>query len=262
MSTSRNSPNRTLSLLALAGIALSGLSLPAFASDDPYANLPSSLVLTGTVRDFKERTVSGGHADFELNPGPGFGHYMGIVANELSEDGKPVYASGGFKVTKAYKDSSGRARVSTKDYIGSLAGDVSGTLAATGGGQVTSASSFDQWFRDVEGVNASKPLSITLNRQTNSNVYTFNDKTDNAFYTGLGGFFPINGQLYGNSKNATTRTSTSPSSSSPSSSTRRAPVRPSPSPATTTCGSSSTTSSSSTSAASTPPSARPSSWIA
>jgi fibro-slime domain-containing protein len=198
MSTSRNSPNRTLSLLALAGIALSGLSLPAFASDDPYANLPSSLVLTGTVRDFKERTVSGGHADFELNPGPGFGHYMGIVANELSEDGKPVYASGGFKVTKAYKDSSGRARVSTKDYIGSLAGDVSGTLAATGGGQVTSASSFDQWFRDVEGVNASKPLSITLNRQPNSNTYTFDDKTD-AFYTGRGGFFPINGELFGNS---------------------------------------------------------------
>ena len=56
--------------------------------------------------------------------------------------------------------------------------------------------------RDVPGVNMSKNLDITLVRQTNSNVYTFNDKTDNTFKS-LGGFFPINGQLYGNSKNET-----------------------------------------------------------
>lgn len=198
MSTSRNRPNRTLSLLALAGITLSGVAMPAFASDDPYANLPSSLVLTGTVRDFKERTVSGGHPDFEKQPTAGFGVYMKMVANELDADGKPVMASTGYKLSGAFKDAAGRNRISNRDYIGSMAGDTNGTLSSTAGGALSNAANFSQWFRDVEGVNASKSLQVTLNRQPNSNVYTFDDKSDAAF-AGAGGFFPINGELFGNS---------------------------------------------------------------
>ena len=44
------------------------------------------------------------------------------------------------------------------------------------------------------------PLDITLVRQPNSNVYTFDDK-DDPNYQATGGFFPINGQLFGNSAN-------------------------------------------------------------
>ena len=198
MNTTRSSPNRTLSLLALAGVATLGVALPANASDDQHANLPASLVLTGTVRDFKERTVSGGHPDFERQPTSGFGHYMKMVGDELDADGKPMLSSGGYKVSSAFKDSAGRHRIANKAYIASQAGDINGSLAASAGGASTTSDAFSQWFRDVEGVNISKPLAITLNRQPNSNVYTFDDKTD-ATYAGRGGFFPINGELFGNS---------------------------------------------------------------
>jgi fibro-slime domain-containing protein len=41
-------------------------------------------------------------------------------------------------------------------------------------------------------------LSLTLVRNAGSNVYTFNDRSD-SFYANRGGFFPINGELWGNS---------------------------------------------------------------
>lgn len=195
--TPRTSLSQVLKLASIAGVALASLAQPAMA-DDPYANLASSITLTGTVRDFKERTVSGGHADFERQPTGGFGHYMGMVSNSLGADHKPVMASTGYKVTKVYKDSAGRHRISNREYIASRSGDSNGSLSTSAGGALTTADAFNQWFRDVEGVNVSKPLQITLNRQPNSNVYTFDDKSD-SFYTGRGGFFPINGELFGNS---------------------------------------------------------------
>jgi len=42
------------------------------------------------------------------------------------------------------------------------------------------------------------PIDITLVRQPNSDVYTFDDK-ETPEYVATGGFFPINGQLFGNS---------------------------------------------------------------
>ena len=56
---------------------------------------------------------------------------------------------------------------------------------------------FDQWFRDVPGVNASALAPITLRREPGSEVYIFDDKLDEHF-SSLGGFFPINDDLYGN----------------------------------------------------------------
>lgn len=195
--TGRTSLTNVLKLASIAGVALATIATPAFAND-PYANLASSITLTGTIRDFKERTVSGGHPDFEKQPTAGFGHYMKMVANELDADGKPVMSSTGYKLSGAYKDSSGRHRINNKDYIASNAGDTNGTLAGSLGGALTTSENFAQWFRDVEGVNASKPLQLTLQRQPNSNVYTFDDKSD-AQFAGAGGFFPINGELFGNS---------------------------------------------------------------
>ena len=41
------------------------------------ASPPAQIVLTGIVRDFRERSKAGGHPDFEVQPVGGFGHYCG-----------------------------------------------------------------------------------------------------------------------------------------------------------------------------------------
>ena len=84
-------------------------SLPAAETTppDPYAGLPSQITLTGNARDFKERGVTNGQADFELTPTRGFAHYVGEAANTLDADGKPAYASTGKKVTAEWKDAAG-----------------------------------------------------------------------------------------------------------------------------------------------------------
>jgi fibro-slime domain-containing protein len=127
---------------------------------------PSSISMTGRVRDFKWL-----HPDFERNnpngnatkiaqgvqfPGFGFGEDLNIVKNDIGSDGKPVF------------------NAKTKS--------------------TTTKANFDQWFRDVACAstsdfmcNAGQPHSITLNRQSNGN-YVYDS----------GNFFPINNQLFGN----------------------------------------------------------------
>jgi len=193
----------TLAVVMLAG----GLGSVASAQDgtlngttaDPYKAMPTQLVLNGVVRDFAELSVTGGHPDFERNPTDGFAHYMGQVKDTLDAEGKPQFNSTGHKVTKQWKDASGRQIINPREYIAAKAGDVAGAKSASQGGSLVSAERFAQWFRDVPGVNVSKQMSISLNRQTGTNMYTFNDKSD-AVYKNLAGFFPINGDLFGNSK--------------------------------------------------------------
>lgn len=90
------------------------------------------------------------HPDFEN----GGGSETGIVAPTLGADRKPVYAGG------------------------------AGT--ATTHGQ----ESFDQWYRDVPGVNLAAPLTLTLDNTItpDPNIFTYTN----------GNFFPINDQLFGN----------------------------------------------------------------
>ena len=64
--------------------------------------------------------------------------------------------------------------------------------------QIESSASFGTWYRDVMGLNLSKPLTITLVRQDDG-TYVFDDK-DDPEYSDLGGFFPIDDQLLGNSE--------------------------------------------------------------
>ncbi|MGP1346452.1 MAG: fibro-slime domain-containing protein [Phycisphaerales bacterium] len=188
-------------LLAFAGLALTGALLTnpssAIADGDQFADLPPQIVLTGVVRDFKERSVEGGHPDFEKQPNGGFGHYTHNVSPQLAPDGKPVYVGNGNKVGQQFKDSANRPIAWTL-YNPEL-GDIAGSFASTNrDGGIQSSDTFDQWFRNTPGVNLSKALDITLVRQPNSNVYVFDDRNDPA-YSGLGGFFPINNQLFGNS---------------------------------------------------------------
>jgi len=163
-----------------------------------YSDLPETITLMGTVRDFQELSVQGGHADFERRPTGGFGQYIGMVSDELSSDGKPEMASTGQRLIANWQDAQGRAISPPKPYIDSVSGDVAGSVNPSKTGSNTTSEAFAQWFRDVPGVNVSKPLTLTLVRQPDSNVYTFDDRED-SYFAGLGGFFPINGELFGNS---------------------------------------------------------------
>ena len=190
-------------IMVAAGIMIPGASVVGTQSSDPFANLPATLSLNGIIRDFKGRDQSGGHNDFELVPTGGYGHYVGQCADLLDADGKPVFASKGFKVSSQARDASGRNRMArAKPYIDPRSGDVNGTVATTNGGANGGAAGYNGWFRDVQGVNLSRALPITLVRQPNTNTYSFNDRSD-PVYQSRGGFFPINGELMGNSGGTT-----------------------------------------------------------
>lgn len=92
------------------------------------------------------------HPDFEISA-PGGGIDSGIVERELGPDDKPVYASSGRTAT-----TSGKA-------------------------------SFDQWYRDVPGVNLTAPLELQLVSEPGDPPFFVYDDRD---------FFPIDGQLLGN----------------------------------------------------------------
>ncbi len=174
----------------LATIVALGASQPALATDPP-----AQFTLIGTVRDFKERTVLGGHPDFEKSPDGGFGLYCGNTASSLDADRKPVFVGGGRKVLWPFRTASG-LQIAPHLYNTAL-GDKPGYWGAYDSGGVTSAASFNQWFRDVPGLNVSQNLSIELNRGADG-LYVFDSAVAEP-YKSLGGFFPIDDQLFGNS---------------------------------------------------------------
>lgn len=200
----RKSHTRAFTTAAIAGLAVSlltGATLARSGGGGDSSN--DTIILKGTVRDFLGRDLSGGHDDFEWRPrdvrGRGaYGHYIDMVADELDEDGKPVFKSQGRKCTSQWKDAAGNEICPPKSYIASADGDRSGS-AQQSGLSVHDAQGFSQWFRDVPGVNASKSLSITLHREEGSNKFVFDDKSD-SYFQSRGGFFPINGELYGDYK--------------------------------------------------------------
>lgn len=165
--------------------------------DEQVHDLPESITLTGVVRDFKDKNAQGGHPDFQRAPSSGFGHYVGMTADQLDEDGKPVFASTGYRLSSTWKNAAGQPIAPPRDYVATRAGDRSGSIDSSRTGALTSPESFHQWFRDVRGVNVSSPLELTLVKQAGSDTYVFDDKQD-AEYQGKGGFFPINGEAYGN----------------------------------------------------------------
>jgi len=197
MAARRRNPTLGISLAAFAafGIAPDAGSAPATAHAE--STPPAQLILTGIVRDFRERTKPGGHPDFEATPARGFGLYCDNISPFLGEDKKPAFKGGGFRVGTQWRDASGRPicwRLFDPSQ-GDQAGSRQGTYTDSGG--ITSAASFSTWFNDDLDLNTSTPLSITLVRQLNG-TYVFDSQVDTT-YRALGGFFPIEGQLFGNS---------------------------------------------------------------
>jgi len=194
-----NSLRTTTGLLTASGAALTlagaaVLTAPSNAKASGASSMPQTITLTGVVRDFRERGENNGHPDFERRPDAGFGHYMNNVAMQLDDEFKPVFTGEGRKVSRQWSDNQGRP-IHPSLYDGSL-GDSNGSWGSYDSGGIQSAESFAQWFRDVPGVNASAPLDLTLVRDGDS--YVFDDRQDD-FYQNRGGFFPINGELFGNS---------------------------------------------------------------
>lgn len=181
---------RTTVMLLVAGLGASAHA-QAQAGDSDLGG-PQTLQLTGTVRDFQSN-----HPDFQRRPTAGFGHYVYMVADQLDEEGKPAFGSTGYKLTRDFKDGQGRKIMAPRDHLPLLDSDQEGSVASSEGGALTTPENFSQWFRDVSGVNVSKPVAITLVQQPGSGVFTFDDKHD-PLYESLGGFFPINDELYGN----------------------------------------------------------------
>jgi fibro-slime domain-containing protein len=104
-------------------------------------------VFAGIVRDFRAYNGGQGHPDFETFLGDGM---KGIVKDVLGDDHKPVYALPGPSQMTAGKEA------------------------------------FDQWYRDVTGVNIAVPVTLTPTVDA-SGLATYEDLE----------FFPIDGQGFG-----------------------------------------------------------------
>jgi fibro-slime domain-containing protein len=155
---------------------------------------PPTIVLTGTVRDFRERTKPGGHPDFEVGSTATHGNFAHMVETTLGPDRKPVYKGNALRVASHWRDSANR-NICWCLYDPSH-GDKAGTTNMVGPGAVKSAASFASWYNDDLNYNVSQPLSLTLVRQPDGN-YVFDSQTD-PVYKAVGGFFPIENQMFGN----------------------------------------------------------------
>jgi fibro-slime domain-containing protein len=115
-------------------------------------------VIAGIVRDFKDATEPGGHADFEAFAGGDA--TKGLVNAFLGSDEKPVYTG-----------------------ICEVAGN---TATCPYGQQTTSKANFNQWYRAVDGVN--QQFVIYLWFAPFNNVMTFLSHN----------FFPLDNAGWGN----------------------------------------------------------------
>ncbi|WP_437807839.1 fibro-slime domain-containing protein [Sorangium sp. So ce1078] len=128
----------------------SGVSGPGAGAGSGGNGSGCNANLTGIVRDFRAYDGGEGHPDFETFTGQGL---KGIVERQLGPDQKPVYAH------------------------------QRGTEHTTGPAE------FDQWYRDVEGVNM--PIQFTITPTVDANgIATYDNRA----------FFPIDGEGFGNER--------------------------------------------------------------
>lgn len=140
-----------IALIFLSGL-MGSLSLTSTQASESLPNAPEKFTIMGTVRDFSDT-----HPDFERNPGEtsadgtvfGYGNDQNIVTDWIGEDGKPVYKEGSYSTT--------------------------------------TADNFNQWYNDVDDINQSIELPITLTKQSNG-LYRYQNTN----------FFPVDGKLMGN----------------------------------------------------------------
>jgi fibro-slime domain-containing protein len=149
------------------------------------AALPDTLQVPVTYRDFiaVPNTGEPRHADFEIFVGSDV--TSGLVQSVLGMDSKPVY--------NARCDAAG----------GPYPVDAPGAGLCPNNQQLTTRGVFDQWYRDILGVNVTKVERMTLNRDANATTYRI---ANPAFYpwdddkrslVGLGRELTFNGHDFG-----------------------------------------------------------------
>lgn len=191
--------NRKSMASFLVGAAFLGVGLPvAFSWQDSVipgssADVPEVLPLTAIVRDFRPYNAANGHADFERYSGSG---RVGLLAAQLGEDGKPVLASlTGRSIERPAVDSQGRNI--NPALVNQELGDNPGSYPDAAEPMISSPESFAQWYKDVPGVNLSRQVELSLVRNSTTGMYEFSSASQ-APYSERGGFFPVDGELYGN----------------------------------------------------------------
>lgn len=152
------------------GIAItggtSGSGGSAAGSSGGSAGGNCSPALTGIVRDFRAYDGGNGHPDFQTFTGNG---EQGLVETQLGADHKPVFAhTGGWQGTTGGCSRDGQNGVRC----------------------VTSPDSFNQWYRDVSGVN--QPIELTITPTVDGNGLATYDNS---------AFFPIDGKGFGDEGN-------------------------------------------------------------
>jgi fibro-slime domain-containing protein len=183
-------------LTAVGGTAAIGTQPENTRAPEPTVepSIPTTLNLTATIRDFRYHNTVGGHPDFERYGNANI--TTGLVQSTLDADGKPVFKSSrGMQISSNFLDSSGR--IINPAHFNAERGDTAGSLTPVGSDQLTSAESFAQWYRDVSGVNMSRNIDLVLVNVPGSDRYVF-DSAAHAPYNERGGFFPVDGDLFGN----------------------------------------------------------------
>lgn len=191
------------------GVAVNGALLPDGVGLDGGSGstivYPETFAIHGTIRDFREKSESGGHPDFD-NPAYPNGLYCRLVQQQLGHDGKPALATTTAKATTTQaRDSAGNPICWN---LPASVGDLPAVTANSTKKVLTSASAFDSWFRDTPGLNISEPFTLLLRRTTDANglvTYVFDSAEIDEFKSdgdgpALDGFFPIESRLYGNSQ--------------------------------------------------------------
>jgi len=167
-----------------------------------------AIELTAIIRDFKAYNQSGGHPDFQRWTGD---VRVGLVERELGADGKPVLADlSGWHIATPYLHASG-VRVDPFLAINGDPGSFSiGSLQRRTDARITSQDSFRSWYRDVPGLNISIAIAITLHETApGSGVFEFDSHSSESrerhpwLLGPVQGFFPINGQAFGNYESST-----------------------------------------------------------
>lgn len=186
---------------ALATSLLVGASM--LVASPAQAAPPDTYDLTVLVRDFRGSDESGGHPDMERNKNLGAGNVMiEVVMPTLGADGKPVWQGNG-KHLKKVKVNGVNTYMQCADASGnpicytlydSGLGDTPYELDLSRPSGFTTKANFDEWYRDVPGVNLSTLITLTATRQADG-TYQYSDTDDMP-----DGFFPIDNQLFGNSK--------------------------------------------------------------
>ncbi len=181
------------SIAALAGGGGSSSHYDGGASNDPFAHLAPSITIEATIRDFRGYDRPNGHPDFQRFAG---NTTVGLVNSQLGEEGVPTVKSlRGQKISAEYRDSRGR-NINPAMYD-ARRGDRAGSLSRGGSGNgFDSVASFDQWYRDIPGVNLTTSVPLTLDRTPGTNVYVFDSDVAEP-YASRSGFFPIDGELFG-----------------------------------------------------------------